>query len=331
MRDRLTISPDLYAKITLFALAALAMIVFTGSAVRMTGSGLGCPDWPQCHGQKIPPLGFHTYVEYGNRLITGVVGIIVIAAALGAFFRKPYRRHLVVLGALLPIGVIAQATLGALVVEYDLNPYLVMNHFILSMLLLDAAFALWWCNGHDLRAARDPSRDAVSTWAVRALIPFGQLTVLLGTMSTAAGPHTGDHEGELIHRLNFEGSDTLSWLVTRHGAVAALFGLAAVGVWFVLRRPGAERRAQRPVTLLCLLLATQGVVGIVQYELELPAGLVWVHVVLATLTWLTTLWAVGSAGRLAPAATRRSAARTRGCRGTGRSASLSRLASRRAR
>ena len=130
--------------------------MFTGSAVRMTGSGLGCPDWPQCHGQKIPPLGFHTYVEYGNRLIAGVVGIIVIAASLGAFFRRPYRRHLVILGALLPLGVIAQATLGALVVEYDLNPYLVMNHFILSMLLLDASFALWWCNGHDLRASTIP-------------------------------------------------------------------------------------------------------------------------------------------------------------------------------
>ena len=73
-----------------------------------------------------------------------------------------------------------------------------------------------------------------------------------------------------------------------------------MAVWFVLRRPGAERRAQRPVTVLCLLLATQGVLGIVQYETELPAGLVWVHVVVATLTWLTTLWAVGSAGRLAP-------------------------------
>jgi cytochrome c oxidase assembly protein subunit 15 len=300
MRDRFTISPELYAKITFFALAALAAIVFTGSAVRMTGSGLGCPDWPQCHGQKIPPLGFHTYVEYGNRLITGVVGIIVIAAALGAFFRRPYRRHLVILGALLPVGVIAQAALGALVVEYDLNPYLVMNHFILSMLLLDASFALWWCNGHDLRREKNPSRDPVSTWAVRALIPFGQLTVVLGTMSTAAGPHTGDHEGELIHRLNFEGSDTLSWLVTRHGAIAALFGIAAVAVWFLVRRPGAERRAQQPLTVLCLLLAAQGVLGFVQYQLELPAGLVWIHVVLATLTWLTTLWAVGSAGRLAP-------------------------------
>ncbi len=305
MRRRFPITPDRYAKITLFALVALAAIVFTGSAVRMTGSGLGCPDWPQCHGQKIPPLGFHTYVEYGNRLITGVVGIIVIAASLGAFLRVPYRRHLVILGALLPVGVICQAVLGALVVKYHLNPYLVMNHFVLSMLLLDASFALWWCNGHDLRAEKNPSRDPLSTWAVRALIPFGQLTVILGTMSTAAGPHTGDHEGELIHRLNFQGSDTLSWLVTRHGVIAALFGIAAVGVWFLLRRPGAEQRAQKPVTVLCILLAVQGILGFAQYQLELPAGLVWVHVVLATCTWLTTLWAVGSAGRLAAPSSRK--------------------------
>ena len=223
----------------------------------------------------------------------------MIAASLGAFFRRPYRRHLVILGALLPVGVIAQATLGALVVEYDLNPYLVMNHFILSMLLLDASFALWWCNGHDLRRERDPSRDRVSTWAVRALIPFGQLTVLLGTMSTAAGPHTGDHEGELIHRLNFEGSGTLSWLVTRHGVIAALFGLAAVAVWFLLRRPGAEQRAVRPVTVLCCCSRRRACSGSSSTSSNCPPASSGCTSC-SRRTWLTTLWAVGSAGRLAP-------------------------------
>jgi heme a synthase len=285
--------------VTLVAVAALSVIVLTGAAVRLTGSGLGCPDWPKCYGRTIPPLQFHTVVEFGNRMVTGLVGLIVIAAAGLAFLRRPYRRHLAILGVLLPLGVVGQAVLGGLVVRYDLNPYLVMCHFILSMLLLDAAFALAWCAAHD-RGWREPSRDRLGTWSVRALVPFGQLTVLLGTMATGAGPHAGEHEGQLVKRFTFEGTNTLSWMVERHGAVAAAFGLAAVAVWFIVRRPGGERRAQRPLTLLCLLLLAQGVLGFIQYRLHVPAGMVWVHVALATASWLTTLWAVASAGRLAP-------------------------------
>jgi cytochrome c oxidase assembly protein subunit 15 len=221
-----------------------------------------------------------------------------------AFFRRPYRRHLAILGVLLPIGVVGQAVLGGLVVRYDLNPYLVMSHFILSMLLLDASFALAWCAAHD-PGWREPSRDRLGTWAIRGLVPFGQLTVLLGTMATGAGPHAGEHEGELVRRFTFQGSDTLSWMVERHGVVAAAFGVAAVVVWFIDRRPhGGERRASRPLTVLCLLLLAQGVLGFIQYRLHIPAGMVWVHVTLATASWLTTLWAVASAGRLAPRTSR---------------------------
>ena len=301
LRARLAITPELYRRVTFVAVAALSVIVLTGAAVRLTGSGLGCPDWPKCYGRTIPPLQFHTVVEFGNRMVTGLVGLIVIAAAGLAFLRRPYRRHLAILGVLLPLGVVGQAVLGGLVVRYDLNPYLVMSHFILSMLLLDAAFALAWCAAHD-RGWREPSHDRLGTWAVRALVPFGQLTVLLGTMATGAGPHAGEHEGQLVKRFTFEGTNTLSWMVERHGAVAAGFGLAAVAVWFLDRRPGGERRARRPLTLLCLLLLAQGVLGFVQYRLHVPAGMVWVHVTLATASWLATLWAVASAGRLAPRA-----------------------------
>jgi cytochrome c oxidase assembly protein subunit 15 len=300
LRARLAISPELYKRVTLVAVCALSVIVLTGAAVRLTGSGLGCPDWPKCYGRTIPPLQFHTVVEFGNRMITGLVGIVVIAAAGLAFLRRPYRRHLAILGGLLPLGVVGQAVLGGLVVRYDLNPYLVMLHFILSMLLLDASFALAWCAAHD-PGWREPSRDRLGTWAIRALIPFGQLTVLLGTMATGAGPHAGEHEGQLVKRFTFEGRDTLSWMVARHGALAAAFGIAAVAVWFIDRRPnGGERRASRALTVLCLLLLAQGILGFVQYRLHVPAGMVWVHVTLATASWLATLWAVASAGRLAP-------------------------------
>jgi cytochrome c oxidase assembly protein subunit 15 len=232
-------------------------------------------------------------------MITGLVGVIVIAAAGLAFLRRPYRRHLAILGVLLPLGVIGQAILGGLVVRYDLNPYLVMSHFILSMLLLDASFALAWCAAHD-PGWREPSHDRFGTWSIRALIPFGQLTVLLGTMATGAGPHAGEHEGQLVKRFTFQGTDTLSWMVERHGAIAAAFGFAAVAVWFIDRRTGGEGRARRPLTVLCLLLLTQGVLGFIQYRLHVPAGMVWVHVTLATASWLTTLWAVAAAGRLGP-------------------------------
>ena len=102
------------------ALASLALIVLTGAGVRLTGSGLGCPDWPKCYGGTVPPLGANAVIEYGNRLLTGFVGLAVIAACALAFFRRPYRRHLAIFGALLPLGVVGQAALGALVVKYHL-------------------------------------------------------------------------------------------------------------------------------------------------------------------------------------------------------------------
>jgi cytochrome c oxidase assembly protein subunit 15 len=299
LKSRLEISPERYAQVTLVALAALALIVLTGAGVRLTGSGLGCPDWPKCYGGSTPPLESHAVIEYGNRLLTGFVGFAVIAASVLAFFRRPYRWHLALFGALLPLGVIGQAILGALVVKYHLAPGLVMSHFILSMMLLDAAFALAWCSRYEPWERRRSS-DRLSVWAVRALIPMGQLTILAGTIATASGPHAGAHEGQLVHRFDFEGNATLEWVVQRHAAIAAVYGLAAVAVWFLLRRPGADGRALKPLTLVIALLALQGAIGGVQWALELPAGIVWVHVGVATGNWLAMLWAVAAAGRIEP-------------------------------
>lgn len=313
LKDRFEISPQRYAQVSLVALAALAMIVLTGAGVRLTGSGLGCPDWPKCYGQTVPPLDTHAVIEYGNRIFTGFVGIAVIAASVLAWFRRPFRWHLAAFGAMLPLGVIGQAILGALVVKYHLAPGLVMSHFILSMLLLDAAFALAWCSRYEPWERRR-SNDWLGVWAVRALIPLGQLTILVGTIATASGPHAGAHEGQLVHRFTFQGSDTLEWVVQRHAAIATVFGVAAVAVWLLLRRPGGDRRAIRPLTAVIALLALQGVVGGVQWALELPGELVWVHVALATVTWLAMLWAVATAGRLEP----RNAPSTTGRRDTPR-------------
>jgi len=299
LKARLEISPPRYAQVTLVALAALSLIVLTGAGVRLTGSGLGCPDWPKCYGGTVPPLDTHAVIEYGNRVLTGFVGIAVIAASALAWFRRPFRWHLAFFGALLPLGVIGQAILGALVVKYHLAPGLVMSHFILSMLLLDAAFALAWCSRYE-PAERRASTDRLGVWAVRALIPLGQLTILAGTIATASGPHAGAHAGQLVHRFTFEGTGTLEWVVQRHSAIAALFGIAAIAVWLLLRRPGGDERAIRPLTAVIALLALQGAVGGIQWALELPSELVWLHVTLATLTWLAMLWTVATAGRLEP-------------------------------
>jgi heme a synthase len=299
MRDRLNVTPERYQQVTFVALVALSLIVLTGAGVRLTGSGLGCPDWPKCYGRTVPPLDSHAVIEYGNRLLTGFVGLAVIAASVLAWFRRPFRWHLALIGALLPLGVLAQAILGALVVKHHLAPGLVMSHFILSMLLLDAAFALYWLSRYE-SGERQRSRDRLGVWAVRALVPLGQLTIIAGTIATASGPHAGAHDGQLVHRFDFEGTRTLEWVVQRHSAIAALFGIGAVAVWLLLHRQNGDRRALRPLTAVIALLVLQGAVGGLQWALELPAEIVWVHVGLATVSWLATLWTVASAGRLVP-------------------------------
>ena len=264
MLSRLQISTHRYSQVTTVALAALILIVLTGSAVRLTASGLGCPDWPKCYGEYVAPAQINAWIEYGNRLVTGFVGIIVIAAALLAFLRKPYRWHLALFGALLPLGVIGQAVLGAFVVYHHL------------------------------------STDRLGVWAVRCLIPVGQLTIFLGTITTASGPHPGDHDEELVHRFTFKGADTLEWIVQRHAASAVLFALSVIVVIFILRRPGGDTRALKPLLVTLGLILLQIAIGVTQWLLELPAALVWVHVAVATFLWVAVLWSVATAGQLEP-------------------------------
>jgi cytochrome c oxidase assembly protein subunit 15 len=185
-------------------------------------------------------------------------------------------------------------------VRNHLAPGFVMGHYVLSMLILIAATALAW------RARWEPgerprSTDRLSVWSVRALLPLGGLVILVGTAATAAGPHAGGAgTGDEIDRLDWKGADTLDWAIHQHGRIASVLGVAAVAVWFLLRRRGADPEVRNPMTVACLLLAAQGVVGGVQYRLELPAEIVWVHVVLAACLWLALLWATAAAGRLAP-------------------------------
>jgi len=305
-----TVTPRAYERIAQAALAVLTLIVFTGAAVRLTGSGLGCPDWPKCKGGLTPALDTHTAIEFGNRLLTGVVALPCLAAFLAAFRRRPYRRDLMLIGLLLPVGVLGQAVLGGMTVWYGLAPGWVMAHHGLSMLLLIAAVALVWRARYE-SGERPRGTDRRMVWAVRGLVPLGAIAIFAGTVATAAGPYAGGAgTGDEVVRLRWFGLDTLDWAIHQHARIAAVLGVAAVGVWWFARRRGADAVTQRGLTVLCILLAAQGVIGTSQYLLELPAEIVWVHVVLASLTWLAILWAAAAGGRLersAPASTPRDA------------------------
>lgn len=290
-----TVTPAAYARVAWVALGALTLIVLSGAAVRLTGSGLGCPDWPKCYGRAYPPLNSHALIEFSNRVITTPVAIAALAAWVLALRRRPYRRDLVWLSALLPLGVLGQAVLGGFTVRGNLDYGFVMGHFALSMLILVAAFALAWKAGHE-PGIRTRSADRPTVWMIRALAALAGLAIFAGTAATAAGPHAGGSPGQKINRLSFDGKATMDFVIHRHGEIAFVFGVAAVFAWWWLRRRRADPQLRESITILCLLMAAQGAVGLVQYETKLPTEMVWVHVGLACAIWLTALWAAATAG-----------------------------------
>ncbi len=303
MRSRLVVSPQRYAWIAYAALALLTLIVFTGAAVRLTGSGLGCPTWPKCTDTSLgAPLRSHQGIEFGNRLLTGLVGLPCFLAFAGARLRRPYRRDFLWLGFALCLSVLAQAVLGGITVRTGLNPWTVMAHYLLSMVALVIAVVLVWRVRREQRGERaQPEHPRPLVLGIRALIAFGAVVIAVGTAATAAGPHAGgEGTGDEVVRLEFKGADTLDWLITGHARLAAVFGVLVVLAFFWARRAGATGLV-RPLVAVAVLLAVQGVVGNVQYHLELPAELVWVHVALAAVTWNVMVWAVLAAGRPARA------------------------------
>jgi len=279
------------------ALGALTLIVLSGAAVRLTGSGLGCPDWPRCYGHAYPPLNTHAIIEFSNRLITVPVSLAAGAAWLLAWRRRPYRRDLVWLGALLPLGVVGQAVLGGFTVRGALDYGWVMSHFALSMLILAAATVLVWRATHE-PGERSVNGDRALVWSVRGLLLLGGVTIVAGTAATAAGPHAGGSPGQRINRLDFDGRGTMDFVIHRHGELGLAFGLLAVGVWLLARWRRADPALRWALTWLCVLVALQGLVGLDQYETHLPTELVWIHVGLACGCWLLCLWATCAAGTL---------------------------------
>jgi cytochrome c oxidase assembly protein subunit 15 len=299
MRRRLRVSAHAYFVVSATALVALTLIVFTGAAVRVTGSGLGCPNWPQCYenGRLVAELNSHAWIEFGNRMFTGVVALTAVAAGVLAYFRVPFRRDLAILGTLLPLGVLGQAVMGGLTVLYGLAPGWVMGHYLLSMAILVVAGALAWRARPAYEIEEEPAADRLTARAAWALFVLGGVTIFVGTAATAAGPHAGgEGTGDVVHRFTFKGASTANWIINRHGVLAAVLGLLAVATWWLARQRRAAPELQTRLTRICLLMAVQGAVGIVQFQLELPAEVVWLHVALATLLWVGIVLAAMQAG-----------------------------------
>jgi cytochrome c oxidase assembly protein subunit 15 len=280
---RLTMSPRAYRRVTFAAALALAAIILTGAAVRLTGSGLGCPTWPDCTTGSLTPKGeasYHQWVEFLNRVFTGAVSIAVAFAVLGSLVRRPRRRELVWLSLGLVAGVIAQAVLGGLVVKKVLAPPWVMAHFLVSIVLLWNAILL-----HH-RAGQPPGRaapvvDTALTRLGRALFVFACAAVVTGTVVTGTGPHAGDRRAARLDLV-------LTDVARVHGTtVMAFLATVLVTLWLAYRRraPASVRHA---LTVLLVVLVAQAGVGYAQYFTGVPVALVAIHVAGATAVFAAT-------------------------------------------
>lgn len=277
------LSPGQYRLITLLALLALGGIVLTGGAVRLSSSGLGCEDWPKCSEDAfVPEWGFHQWVEFGNRLLTGVVSVAVIAAVLGSTIRRPRRRDLTWWSWGLVAGVIGQVVLGGLLVKADLDPRFSMGHFLLSSVLIWNAVILHLRAAHPGTPGVAVVRPPLITLA-RVTTALATVVLLTGAVVTATGPHGGDDRAD---RLGF----ALVTVTRVHSVTVWIFlaALATLGVG--LARHGAPRRALTLFQIALGVSVLQGVVGYLQYATELPPALVEVHLLGTILVWCAVLY-----------------------------------------
>ncbi len=278
-------------------LVAQSAIIVTGAVVRLTGSGLGCPTWPQCVEGSYTPTArqeeaFHKYIEFGNRLLTFVVVIIAIAVLVAVLMnarsRKrsaiPQRPAIIILAIIPFIGTAAQAVLGGVTVLTGLDPLIVSAHFLLSMVLVTAAVVLVARSG-DLGDQPvfhlTPKPVRFLTWL---LVSVAALVVVLGVITTGSGPHSGDEQSEA--RFSFD-PQTVSWL---HADAVFLFIGLLIGLLISLILFNSTGSMRKRAVLLIALTLTQGGIGYIQYFTGLPSALVAVHVLGAVLTWIAVLF-----------------------------------------
>jgi cytochrome c oxidase assembly protein subunit 15 len=277
---------DEFRRICVAALVFVAAIVVTGAAVRLSGSGLGCDDWPNCNASSLVDVSSqHSAIEQINRLFTFVVGLAVVLAALGAWVRRPRRRDLMLLAAALVAGIPAQGIVGAIVVWTDLNPFAVQLHFVLSMGLVAVAVVLLMRASEPDAATRALSVSAATARRARLLVVWTALALIAGTVVTGTGPHAGDEQAK---RFTFF---SITWAARLHSVVVWIAVLIAFSLLWRLRTHTADRRTlDAPLTAWVCVAIAQGAVGYLQYAQGVPAPLVGVHVALATTLWGCSVW-----------------------------------------
>ncbi|HEX4518213.1 MAG TPA: COX15/CtaA family protein [Gaiellaceae bacterium] len=273
---RLAVSAQSFRRLALASAVILVLIVASGATVRLTGSGLGCDQWPGCQAGKVyPDTGYHSYVEFSNRVESGFVIFVTLATFL-ASLRVPGLERWVrwVAGAAFLTSLL-QAPLGAVTVHYKLNPYLVGSHFLLSIVALTlgilVALEAWNIRG-------EPVTRGVRWLAMVSAVSCGAL-LFSGVAATAAGPHSGGTAVPRIWRLEPA--------VYVHVRATAIFALtfAALLVWLNIR----GSRHIRGALIVLGLLVVQMVIGEIQYRTHLPLGLVIAHVTLSAVVWAATV------------------------------------------
>jgi cytochrome c oxidase assembly protein subunit 15 len=277
-------------RIALAGVIADTAIMSTGAAVRLSSSGLGCPDWPRCSAADIVASRnagqtlLNTWIEFGNRLLNFPLVIITVIVFIAAWRFRPQgrrRRDLVRLAAIQPAGVIAQAVIGGIVVLTKLNPAAVSIHFLVSASIVAAAVVLHVrCTEGDEPPTTVVRRDLYLLSA--ALVAVTGVMLAAGTVVTGTGPLAG-HADTPRYKLPLEGVTQL------HADIGWLMAGLAVALVVGLRMSGAPPRAVRASWIMIASLGLQGVIGYVQYFNHLPAGLVWVHVTGSVLVWIAVL------------------------------------------
>lgn len=296
-----TVTERQFTGFAIFAAAMLTLIIATGAAVRLTDSGLGCETWPNCMpGQLALPADLHSFIEFGNRVLSGLVSIAVLLTAIASLRRRPFRRDLAILAWLLPLGAGIQAGLGAMSVKSELAWEWVVAHFATSMIIQIFAVLLVWRSMHE-SGSRPRSSDRSIVWSIRGLLVLTAAAWISGMGVTAAGPHAGGHPGQTVSpRWEPYSGGSLEWAVHRHGRAADLLGILAVGVWILLWRKRASKELRINASVFIVLVGIQGLIGSIQWREQLPAELVWAHVLFAALCWSSALWFCFTAGRLTP-------------------------------
>lgn len=273
-------TPERFRAAALAALVGLYVVILTGAIVRLTGSGLGCDNWPRCGNTPFPERGFHAFVEFGNRVVALAVIVLTVLSALAARRTPGLPRHVAALALAVSLGTAAQIPLGGITVMLDLNPYAVMSHFLLALAMLGLG-VLVALEAHAF--ARGPTRSSLPR-AIGALslllVPAAMTLIATGTLVTAAGPHPGD-QGKDIPRLG-----NVLDAAHVHAVATAVFGACFTVCVLVLawRRREARPELALAAGLLVLLGAEIGV-GQYQWHNGLPWPVVLVHVGLASAVW----------------------------------------------